>query len=311
MSIAAFSDQFFSTRYKHAAGLLFLIAGLFAATAIAGPAISESDGVVTVEDAPAMEVLAYGKTIVVKQRAKGVVSFGGDVIVEGSVETDVAAIGGSVIQKESGYIGGDVIVLGGKYVAEGAEPKREPGRETIMYAGYEDEFRDLVLNPNQLFSPTLSTGYLVSRLVSTIFWFAATLLFAAIFPRFAGRAAAKLRLSPFKIPGIGLALIAGLSITAILASAFLPGYVGALIGLLTFTILIAAYFFGRITLQLVLGKLLLKLFPFLTGSETLTIAAGTIACALVLSIPYSWPLMVLLLIASGAGLAANRSRSAA
>ncbi len=114
MSIAAFSDQFFSTRYKHAAGLLFLIAGLFAATAIAGPAISESDGVVTVEDAPAMEVLAYGKTIVVKQRAKGVVSFGGDVIVEGSVETDVAAIGGSVIQKESGYIGGDIIVLGGK-----------------------------------------------------------------------------------------------------------------------------------------------------------------------------------------------------
>ena len=47
-------------------------------------------------------------------------SLGGDVIVEGVVEGDVATIGGSVIQKAGSRIGGDVIVLGGTYRSEDA-----------------------------------------------------------------------------------------------------------------------------------------------------------------------------------------------
>jgi cytoskeletal protein CcmA (bactofilin family) len=68
-----------------------------------------------IEDAPEMEVFAFGKTVIVKKQAKGVLAFGGDVIVEGRVEGDVAAIGGSVTQKENAFIGGDVIIFGGTY----------------------------------------------------------------------------------------------------------------------------------------------------------------------------------------------------
>src|SRR5258708_8100344 len=46
---------------------------------------------------------------------QGAIAFGGDLIVEGTVDGDVAAIGGSVIQREGSRIGGDVIVLGGIY----------------------------------------------------------------------------------------------------------------------------------------------------------------------------------------------------
>ena len=43
-------------------------------------------------------------------------------IVEGRVEGDAAAIGGSVFQREGSYIGGDVIVVGGKYAPDSKEP---------------------------------------------------------------------------------------------------------------------------------------------------------------------------------------------
>ena len=96
--------------------------------------VSPVDNVVTVDDAPDMEVFAYGKSVVIKQSAKGVLAFGGDVIVEGRVSGDVATIGGSVIQKEGAYIGGDVIIFGGKYLPDSSRPLREEGKQTLMYA---------------------------------------------------------------------------------------------------------------------------------------------------------------------------------
>ncbi len=58
-------------------------------------------------------VFGLGQSIRITGTVKeGAIAFGGDVIVEGSVNGDVAAIGGSVIQREGSRIGGDVIVLG-------------------------------------------------------------------------------------------------------------------------------------------------------------------------------------------------------
>ena len=87
-----------------------------------GQSISGSDeSTITIDSAPDMEVISFSKTVIVKREAKGVLVFGGDVIVEGRVD-DVAAIGGSVFQREGSYIGGDVIVVGGKYAPDSKEP---------------------------------------------------------------------------------------------------------------------------------------------------------------------------------------------
>jgi cytoskeletal protein CcmA (bactofilin family) len=66
--------------------------------------------------------VCYGKTVIVKTRAKGVLAIGGDVIVEGSVSGDVAAVGGSVIQRDGAYIGGDVFAVGRGISAGESEP---------------------------------------------------------------------------------------------------------------------------------------------------------------------------------------------
>src|SRR4051812_30873374 len=61
-------------------------------------------------------VFGMGRSIRITGTVKeGAISFGGDVIVEGAVDGDVAAIGGSVIQQPGSRIGGDVIVLVGTY----------------------------------------------------------------------------------------------------------------------------------------------------------------------------------------------------
>jgi hypothetical protein len=137
--------------------------------------ISQTDNTIMVDDAPDMEVIAYGKTIIVRKQAKGVLSFGGDVIVEGKVYGDVASVGGSVIQREGAYIGGDVFSVGGAYKPESATPLREPGRETIMFAGYEEEIRGLAQNPTSLLSPSLSPAFFAQRLFSVLFWFVVSL----------------------------------------------------------------------------------------------------------------------------------------
>src|SRR5262249_32879612 len=72
-------------------------------------------------------VFGMGESIRITGTVKeGAIAFGGDVIIEGSVDGDVAAIGGSVIQREGARIGGDVIVLGGIYHHGKAAPDRDP-----------------------------------------------------------------------------------------------------------------------------------------------------------------------------------------
>src|SRR5205807_6599008 len=115
------------------------------------PAARVIDGVVNTT------VFGMGQSIRITGAVKeGAIAFGGDVIVEGEVDGDVAAIGGSVIQREGARIGGDVIVLGGIYHHGKAAPNRDPKSVTIMYAGYEEELRQLMRDPFSVLHPQLS-----------------------------------------------------------------------------------------------------------------------------------------------------------
>src|SRR5437763_3148371 len=107
-----------------------------------------------VEGDTCRDVFGLGRTVVIRGEIKhGVVAFGGDVIVEGRVEGDVGTVGGSVVQRDGSYIGGDVWVVGGTYHHGQNAPGRSPTSATIMYAGYEDELRNLARNPTSLLTP--------------------------------------------------------------------------------------------------------------------------------------------------------------
>ena len=96
-----------------------------------------AENTIEIQDMPEMEVIAFAKTVVIRKSAKAVFVFGGDVIIEGRVETDVGVIGGNIIQKDGAYIGGDVMAIGGAYRPESATPLREAGKETVVFGIFE------------------------------------------------------------------------------------------------------------------------------------------------------------------------------
>lgn len=264
---------------------------------------SEEDKTMTVEDAPDMEIYSFGKSVIVKQRAKGVLAIGGDITVEGNVSGDVATIGGSIIQKGNAYIGGDVIAVGGKYEPEDQTPLRGSGKETVIFAVLEDELREVGQNPSELFSPSLSPSFFALRALSVLFWFVVSFVLTTLAPGAVSRAVSRLHLSSLKIAGLGIFSLILTLIVVPLGAKFLPSYVGVTIFLMALALLMLAFVFGRVALNLSIGKLIQKRFlPEGNKSETLAILFGVLFWTILLSIPYIWTLAVVALFVAGLGL---------
>ena len=258
---------------------------------------------IEIQDMPEAEVIAFSKTVIVRKHAKAVFVFGGDVIVEGRVETDVGVIGGNIIQKEGGYIGGDVIVVGGSFRPESRTPQRGEGKETVVFGIFEDELKQLGQDPTQILSPSLTPAYFAQRVLAVLFWFLITLGFSTIAPGALSRAVARTKLSSLKVAGFGLGGLIAAVAAVIAAAGTLPEYLSVVIWVMTFLLLILAYVFGRVTLQILVGKSIQKyLFSDRKHPESLAILYGVIVWTLLLSLPFVWTFVLLTLFAAGIGL---------
>jgi hypothetical protein len=264
---------------------------------------SEDGTTMTVDDAPDMEVVAFAKNVIVKNRAKGVLAIGGDITIEGNVSGDVATIGGSIIQREHAYVGGDVIAFGGAYKPESQSPLREAGKETVMFGMFEDELREMAKNPSEIFSPSFSWAFLAQRALTVLFWFVISFGLTTLAPGSISRAIARFQLSTLKVAVIGTVTLA-LTVVGVIGSVnVLPDYLGVSLGLMAFVLLMLAYVFGRVALQLSVGKFLQRnLLPNGNRSETLAILLGVVFWTLLLSVPYVWTFAVLALFIAGLGL---------
>lgn len=281
------------------ATLLLIGIPVFAQTQLSQP----DDKTLIVENAPEQDIFAFGKTVIVKQKAKGVLAFGGDVIVEGEVSGEVAAIGGSVIQKKDAFIGGDVFVIGGKYETELKKPLRNEGRETIIYAGYEEEIRDLSQNPTQIFSPAFTVGFVIQRLFSLLFWFGIAFLLTLITPGAIGRAVARFQLSTLKIFGIGAFAFIVITLGVMFGFGLLPSFASGILSLMAFIVLMLSYVFGRVAMQASVGKWILKkISSDKKPSETMALFIGAAVWTLLLSIPYVWTIALFVLFTASLGL---------
>ena len=203
-------------------GIIFIFLAAFTIYAQAVSINQPDDKTIIIDDAKESEVFSFGKTVILKQHAKGVLAFGGDIIIEGKIDGDVATIGGSIIQKENAFIGGDVIIFGGSYRPESSNPLRNPGKETIMYAGYEQELRNLSQNPTQLLSPNFSWTFLAQRLLSVLFWFIISLALTTLAPGAVSRAITRFRLSTLKVIAIGFSAFLVTTLGVIASLSFLP-----------------------------------------------------------------------------------------
>ena len=250
-------------------------------------------------------VFGMGKTVKITGTVKqGAISFGGDVIVAGTVEGDVAAIGGSVIQLAGARIGGDVIVLGGSYKHIDSLPQRNNAAMTMMYAGYQEEIRNIMRSPTGLLRPSWSSGYLGIRLLAIVFWFIVALALTAAMPGTISRGAARLQLTSLRVALIGIT--GAIVVTAgVLASLWvLPQMISALVGIMALTLILVAWLFGRVVLAAATGRWLQrKYIPLAKHSESVALLLGTIFWVLLTSLPYVWPIVVLMMVVISLGLA--------
>jgi hypothetical protein len=266
---------------------------------------STDEKVVLIEGTNNTTVFGVGNSVRVTGTVKqGAMSFGGDVIVEGVVEGDVATIGGSVIQKPGSRIGGDVIVLGGTYHADDTPPNRNPGAKTMMYAGYQQELRDIMRNPTGLFSPRWTPSYFGTRLLVVLFWFLVSLGFTAAMPGTISRGVARLQLTSLRVAAIGLIGVVVLFVGVLLCLWIMPEPVRVLVGLLALALWLVASLFGRVILYAATGRWLQRNFvPFGKNSEAVALLLGTSLWVLLTSLPYVWPFMATFILIISFGLA--------
>lgn len=295
--------------------ILVLLVGLFSTRVSAHPeiSVSEDQKMITVGDAPEQEVYAFGKSVTVNKRAKGVLAIGGDIVIEGRIEGDVATIGGNVIQRHDAFVGGDVIVIGGAYKPEAERPARVDGKQTVVFGMLEEQLKDIARDPASLLSPSVSLSFFAQRLVLALIWFVISMVFSTIAPGAVGRAAAKLNLSPVKVCAAGAGIFMATGIAVIVSAITLPNFLAVAALGLCLLLLLFGYIFGRIALHVSLGKWIQRTsFPANNRSETLATLTGVLLWTLVLSLPYIWPIALFATFAFGIGLiamAVTRTRS--
>lgn len=297
-------EQFVRVFSRHFLFAVCLAVGLFVSiNAQDNSGISLHNDTLVIDVAHDGEIYAFGKNVVIKKEVKGVFAFGGNVIIEGRVTGDAATLGGSIIQKHGAFVGGDVVVVGGTYSYEDKQPLRAEGKETIMFASYEEELRDLAQNPAKLFSPELSWTFLIHRLLSVLFWFVVSVALTTIAPGAVSRSVARFQLSTLKIVAIGCFGFLMTTFGVIVGLKFLPNYLSAVVSVMTFALVLLAYVFGRVALQVSVGKLLLKkISPRAENSETLAIFIGTVFWTTMLTLPYFWTLALFVLFVSSLGI---------
>src|SRR5256886_1388111 len=232
-------------------------------------------------------VFGMGQSIRITGTVKeGAIAFGGDVIVEGSVDGDVAAIGGSVIQRENARIGGDVIVLGGIYHHGKAAPDRDPKSVTIMYAGYEDQLRQIMRDPFSLLHPQLSAVFLGTRFLAVLIWFVISIALVAVMPNTIGRAVTRLQLTSVRVALIGF--LGSITITAgVIGSLWvLPEIIGAAVSLMALLLAVVATVFGRVVIFAATGQWLQRrLLPWLRSAAVILLI-GVTGWVLICCFPY-------------------------
>lgn len=290
------------------------LAAVFAVVLLAVIAIRAQANTSTVEQPYVVdgtaETMAYsvGRSLRINGTAKdGAIAFGGDVIVQGVVEGDVAAIGGSVIQLEGSSIGGDVFVFGGTYRHE-KSAHRNPAGTTIMYAGYEEELRNIMRAPSGLLTPHWSPAYVGTRLLAILFWFVVSLALTSAMPGTISRGVARLQLTSLRVALIGFLGAIIIAVGVPVSLRFLPTPISVLMTLMALLLMLVAWLFGRVMIHAATGRWLQRhLLPVGRNSESVALLLGTSFWITLSSLPFIWPFVVavLLVVSLGLGLTAR------
>jgi hypothetical protein len=173
-----------------------------------------------------------------------------------------------------------------------------------MFAGYEEELRELGRNPASLLEPEWTAPSFGLRVLSILFWFIISLGLTAASPGAVSRAATRLQLTSLRVAVIGLLAAFVLVFGVPIALHVLPPVLGLFVGALSILLLLVAYLFGRVAIHAATGRWLQRrLLREEQRSESIALLLGATFWAVVLSLPYVWAFAVAALVVISLGLA--------
>jgi hypothetical protein len=203
-----------------------------------------------------------------------VVGIGRDVVIDGTVSADVAALQGSV--RLSGSVTGDVIVLGGDArLATGARVggdvfvlggslEAEPGAvvvgQSVSYPDASEAWLLLLEGPAFGLEPTAPV-VLAAKTALLTAWLALTLALFLIAGRGVLGTAETVRQEPIRSFFVGLTGVLALTLTAVFLGAFAGPWVGLPLVVLVALLLLALKLWGVVTVFYVVGGLCLGYLP--------------------------------------------------
>jgi hypothetical protein len=174
----------------------------------------------------------------------------------------------------------------------------------MMLAGYEQELRNMMRNPKDLFAPHWSAGYIGLRILAILFWFIVSLALTAAMPGTISRGVARLQLTSLRVGLIGFLGAVAIGPGALLALRYLPTPISAVIGLMALLLILVAWLFGRVIIYAATGRWLQrKLMKVGQNSEAVALLLGTTFWSILSSLPYVWPVVVAVLMVISLGLA--------
>lgn len=270
---------------KHTPGIILVfLFSLAAATPLSSQeSITLKKDIIVSADEVINNVISFGGEVQVEGRVKeNVVVFGGRVTISGQVEDSVVGIGSNVTLTSSAHIRGDVVAFGGLLT-------KEPG---CIIQGDTVYFKSSQL-PSEVFNRglkgILSVSFipliLILKLISLFIWLLLAVVLAAFFPRQIAFAASQIRKSFWPVFGTGLlalVLFSGLVLASALLSLLLIG-----IPILLFLIFagIVIKIFGQVILFYFFGESLARGFGSRSVSPFLAVILGVILVSIITLIP--------------------------
>jgi hypothetical protein len=260
--------------------ILFLFLGLLP---LQGQGFVFKKDIVVEEDETLDNVISWGGEIRIEGRVTDtVINFGGTIIIAGVVENTVVGFGSDIILKSTAKIEGDLISLGGIL-------NKDPGATIegdTLYFGTSDEVSQFLREGFAgIFGFSLLPLLIIFRLITLVIWFILAIILVAIFPKQISYASNQIRTSFWPIFGTGILSIiifTGLIIFSVFLSFILIG-IPILLALVAVGVVIKI--FGRVVMFYFLGDWIFKAFGGKQASGLLAVILGLLLFGLIGFIP--------------------------
>jgi hypothetical protein len=203
-------------------------------------------------------VVSVSNPVIIRGTAEqGVFTAGANLTISGTVQGDVAVIGGELELLSTAQVHGNIFLVGStQRVSPGATI--EGKLLSIPFLG--EETRRILTNPAAfLFSYTYDFKFIASRIFASLLLFLLSLATVKLFPAHVSYACGRMKQEPGYTAGMGVLGLTGTMVALLVALALCLVLIGLPILLLLILALIVAWIFGMVVVFCTVGEWILRL----------------------------------------------------